>query len=81
MCAQKLSFEVVPLCLLNSVLKLLCARAFQLTPMPSIPPNLFRVVGEPMQACKMHSHAGSHRRVVVLVTEMGSAPINPVWFS
>lgn len=46
-----------------------CKRVFQPTPMPSITPNLLRAGGEPRQAWEVHSHAGSHRRVMALVTE------------
>lgn len=57
-----------------------CQRVFRPTPVPSSTPNLLRVGGEPGQAWEVHSHAGSHR-VVPLVTEMGSALINPICFT
>lgn len=58
-----------------------CKRVFQPTPTPSIIPHLLRAGGEPGQAWEVHSHACSHRRVLALVTEMGSAPINPICFA
>lgn len=57
-----------------------CKRVFQPTLIPSIAPNLFLGLVGNLGWLGKCTATLADRRVITLVTEMGSAPINPICF-